>query len=494
MISIQANQFGPVENASITLKPLTLFVGPNISGKSYIAQLIYALSQVKSQISEPVHTFSPMYDEIFESVLHKTSFAKDTLDSLANCLQPDFQQFVNRPTSSRKFSVMFDSLPGEIQNDINVYLTEFFKGFNNELTKQLERCYDTKISRLVRKSSDNNKFIIGLTSELPSLDLFIESRGNNLFTTKSEFSLKGQIVEAFIPRSFALSHRMEGLKPNRESIIGDSLLSRIAISFVVNSDRTILRNLPDRCFYFPAARSGILYGQKALARVGLRTMQRAGIEKIEIPRLPGAIIDFLDTVFSIDKDELGDFHLLAQQLEKKLMPGRIEYIDTRKGLPEIFFKEPSVGRLALHRASSMISELAPIILLLRYVIKKGDTVIIEEPESHMHPGAQCELARFLVVLARNGANVIITTHSDYMFQQISNMVAFGTKLEKQKRLLPQSNMNLISSEDVSAYLFKRTLTGGVRTKELYVGLKGIDEGEFGPVAEALFQEAIEAKS
>jgi predicted ATP-dependent endonuclease of OLD family len=222
-------------------------------------------------------------------------------------------------------------------------------------------------------------------------------------------------------------------------------------------------------------------------------MQRAGIDRIEIPRLPGAIIDFLNSVFSIDKDEHGDFYRLARQLEKNLMPGRIEYIDTRKGLPEIYFREPSVGRIALHRASSMISELAPIILMLRYSIKKDDTVIIEEPESHMHPGAQCMLARFLVMLARSGTNIIITTHSDYIFQQISNLVAFGTKLKQQKSLLPSAT-NLISKENVSAYLFKRDLKNGCRTKGLTVGLKGIDEGEFGPVAEALFQEAIEAKS
>jgi energy-coupling factor transporter ATP-binding protein EcfA2 len=493
MITIQAKEFGPIQNAKITLKPLTIFVGPNISGKSYIAQLIYALSQVKSHISEPAHPFSQMYAEIFETIIGKPSFSNDTLTTLAERIQPDIQQFITKPMSNRAFRILFDSLPIEIKNNINTYLEYVLDGFNKELTTQLERCYDTKISRLVRKSGDNKTFLIELISEHPELDFLFESRGNSLTMTKKLFSLDNQMVEAYAPRSFAMQHRLERMNSKRESL-KDSLLYRIAVSFVVNSDRTILKNLPDRCFYFPAARSGILYGQKALARVGLKTMQRAGIEKIEIPRLPGAIIDFLDAVFSIDKNETGDFSSLARQLEKKLMPGRIEFVDTGKGLPEIFFMEPSVGRLALHRASSMISELAPIILLLRYSIKKGDTVIIEEPESHMHPGAQCEIARFLVSLARNGANVIITTHSDYMYQQISNLVAFGTKLEKQNSLLPQSATNVISSEDVAAYLFRRTSKGGATVKELHVGLKGLDDGEFGPVAEALFQEAIEAKS
>ena len=35
--------FGPVANAEIELRPLTVFVGPSNSGKSYVAILIYAL-------------------------------------------------------------------------------------------------------------------------------------------------------------------------------------------------------------------------------------------------------------------------------------------------------------------------------------------------------------------------------------------------------------------------------------------------------------------
>ncbi len=43
-LKIEAKDFGPISSAKITLKPLTLFIGPNNSGKSYAAMLYRAAS------------------------------------------------------------------------------------------------------------------------------------------------------------------------------------------------------------------------------------------------------------------------------------------------------------------------------------------------------------------------------------------------------------------------------------------------------------------
>ena len=42
-IELEVNDFGPVVEARIDLRPLTVFVGPSNTGKSYLAILIYAL-------------------------------------------------------------------------------------------------------------------------------------------------------------------------------------------------------------------------------------------------------------------------------------------------------------------------------------------------------------------------------------------------------------------------------------------------------------------
>ncbi len=41
-LSIEAKDFGPISGGKITLKPLTLFIGPNNSGKSYAAMLVHS--------------------------------------------------------------------------------------------------------------------------------------------------------------------------------------------------------------------------------------------------------------------------------------------------------------------------------------------------------------------------------------------------------------------------------------------------------------------
>ena len=39
-LAVEAKDFGPISDGKITLKPLTLFIGPNNSGKSYAAMLV----------------------------------------------------------------------------------------------------------------------------------------------------------------------------------------------------------------------------------------------------------------------------------------------------------------------------------------------------------------------------------------------------------------------------------------------------------------------
>ncbi|MCY3768211.1 MAG: hypothetical protein OXG56_02410 [Gammaproteobacteria bacterium] len=44
-LELQVTNFGPIINARVDLRPLTVSVGPSNTGKSYMAILIYALHQ-----------------------------------------------------------------------------------------------------------------------------------------------------------------------------------------------------------------------------------------------------------------------------------------------------------------------------------------------------------------------------------------------------------------------------------------------------------------
>ena len=45
-LELTVTNFGPIAEAKVELRPLTVFVGPSNTGKSYMAALIYALHRL----------------------------------------------------------------------------------------------------------------------------------------------------------------------------------------------------------------------------------------------------------------------------------------------------------------------------------------------------------------------------------------------------------------------------------------------------------------
>ena len=45
MLTVSVENFGPIREGTVELRPLTVFVGANNSGKSYMAMLLYAISR-----------------------------------------------------------------------------------------------------------------------------------------------------------------------------------------------------------------------------------------------------------------------------------------------------------------------------------------------------------------------------------------------------------------------------------------------------------------
>ncbi len=75
-----------------------------------------------------------------------------------------------------------------------------------------------------------------------------------------------------------------------------------------------------------------------------------------------------------------------------------------------------------HRAMNVgfgLSYSLPVIVaLLAGTITQNSLVIIENPEAHLHPRGQTEMAKLICLCAQVGAQVIIETHSDHIFDGI----------------------------------------------------------------------------
>ena len=103
-----------------------------------------------------------------------------------------------------------------------------------------------------------------------------------------------------------------------------------------------------------------------------------------------------------------------------------------------------------------------IMLLLQLVsAEKGATVMIEEPEIHLHPKAQAELAEVLTEVAlEEDKQVIMTTHSEHITGRLLTLVAEG-------KLAP---------DDVAIYAFEKDTKGVCTAKDLRINTDGTIEG------------------
>ncbi|MBU7022839.1 MAG: hypothetical protein HXS40_01635, partial [Theionarchaea archaeon] len=77
-LSLRMSDFGPIVDGKVELKPLTIFVGPNSSGKSYCAMLFYSLFSSLSQNVPTIREFQyyqmdqePYSHSIFERMVRE---------------------------------------------------------------------------------------------------------------------------------------------------------------------------------------------------------------------------------------------------------------------------------------------------------------------------------------------------------------------------------------------------------------------------------------
>lgn len=70
-----------------------------------------------------------------------------------------------------------------------------------------------------------------------------------------------------------------------------------------------------------------------------------------------------------------------------------------------------------------VSQVIPVVVAALFA-KPGHIVIVEEPESHLHPLAQAKLAELLAkVSADRGVQFIVETHSEHLFRRLQTLIA-----------------------------------------------------------------------
>ena len=208
--------------------------------------------------------------------------------------------------------------------------------------------------------------------------------------------------------------------------------------------------------YLPAGRSGLLQGWRAIASLGVGLVgRRTGTEDFTIPYFPGLAREFTQQLIelmppgSYPKGDESLTHAI-RFMEEGILHGKIE-LRASGSLPEMTYESSGVS-IPILRSSSMVSELAPVHLWMSHLLRRGDLLIIDEPEAHLHPENQRLIAQLLVKLMNAGVHVVCTTHSSLILHQLSNhiMATASDRLDE----VGFAKHDKLYMEDIGVYLFE----------------------------------------
>ena len=191
---------------------------------------------------------------------------------------------------------------------------------------------------------------------------------------------------------------------------------------------------------------------------------------------------------------------LGKALERETLRGKVRMNSSQFGrLPEVMYSPVgSMENIQLNRASSMVAELAPLVLFLNGLVEPGDTLILEEPEAHLHPAAQALIAKTIAKVVQAGVRVVITTHSDWFLKEIGNLILEG-ELESMSDLPHEDNhpkQDALHVAQVGAWLFRQdSEIGGSIIEEIkFDKCDGIEPAEYERVAEDLYNRSVDLQN
>lgn len=481
-LELEVANFGPIVKAKIDLRPLTVFVGPSNTGKSYLAILIYALHRFCSgdgtwPARRPFH------------------FRRDLTPEPPPTVTDALVEWAEHVDLKKVNDVGPLALPASVVDAIH----SVFPVLGEQLGSAIVRSFGIDdVGSLTRKGQRKSASVVLRghdANNSPSFEhgLTLKAQGTEFGTTTPE----GTSIRIDFGRGdwrMGYLHNIEDMLSTfhrtgkeRGSVAWDlmeKLIDLVLPQFV--------GLLSDPAFYLPADRTGVMHAHSVVVNALIGSAPMAGLRPaVGTPMLSGVLADFLQQLIQIDRPSYrrGTPRVdLGSRIEEAILGGSV-HVDRSEvtGYPH-FTYQPKEWKTALPlmNASSMVSELAPVILYLRHVVQPGGTLIVEEPESHLHPAMQVEFTRQLAALVHKGVRVVVTTHSDWVLETLANLVR-SSELPKAQRKGIQGADLALRPDQIGAWLFKPNASpkGSVVEEVRFDPDAGGLESDYSEVAEQL---------
>ena len=464
---LSVKDFGPIQRADIDLCPLSVFIGPSNTGKSYLAILIYALhcyfGSYKSR-------FFFRSEREFRSLIN--SISPDGIDNLRDPLTEIGKQLTKLETNDSRAQ---DEIV--IPEPVAAALRAMFrKTAGTGLKNEIVRCFGLEPKSLRRQNSKGGSrvtlHITPVDSTEPLKHHLTLGTRKTMFRTiipeEMTLKLRGRFFHAMPHRWRWLYPRQLEFEDHLDNDSDEVSIDRIhLLQFIADYLAADVYEPFDRpAYYLPADRTGIMHAHKAVVSAILENAAMAGIRQVRnTPLLSGILADFLEGLIASDnahhsfpKNMVRSKEILeiCAKIEAEILGGSITTENSEILKYPQFSYQPKgwSDSLPLKNASSMVSELTPVLLYLRHQVDPGDVLIIEEPESHLHPFMQVQFTRQLAAIVNSGVRVIVTTHSEWILQELANLVRLSS-LPKSNRVKIDGGNVALATDKVGAWLFQQ---------------------------------------
>lgn len=459
-MKISIRNLGPVENAEIALRPLTIFVGPSNAGKTWTANAIanllglfgYGWLEYLNAFKEQKTSENyPVIETIIEELSRKGNSQVDLLtfaerygemyfDGIARLAQDWLPTVIGAPVTNFK----------QTQLQVTVDYT------SEKWDKLAELKVKDQVGGVLRALKETGN---------TTLYFYTEGEASNLHPT---------IIREFVARNiFAALHRClyafvwpfpterSGFFPQLEQV-GQLLRGLPGYGSTMQSYADLTENLKRTMVNFPIT---IYQGWMTTSLLTGTRVQREQQARQE--------------------PEINEYLRLAEILEHDLLGGKVDFSTPEPSIERrIHFSIPG-GALGINAASSAVKELAPLVFYLRYLATEGDLVVIDEPEMNLHPEAQVRLVEFLGMMVNAGINVMATTHSPYVVDHLANLIAGARHprpAEAAEHFFLKREAALLSQAQVAVYLFEKGTAHSILDEQ-----GDIDWGTFGRVSDRISQ-------
>ena len=474
---VRIKNFGPIAEGDIQIRPLTVFVGPSNTGKSYLATLIYSLHRY----------FAADLDESPYAYPWRIT-SSELIDKIVS--DPDFQKNLGAWISSLTEHDDIPSFPEPIESVIRPVVEET-RDMEMLIEREIYRCFGVEtIRELIRRPRAQAAEVI--------VDLHRRDERYNmqyrLGIRRNEFKVTGKVTGSRLPVP-DLARSQEGRILRRRMLYNahgaskrDTIDPRLLAMLVGMTRDTLAGSLRRHAYYLPADRTGVMHSHQVVVSTLIQNAANAGLRPaVNVPTLSGVLADFLDQLIQMasrhgsKRTKKGDS--LASRVEETVLKGRVDIDVSDANYPHFFYKPKGwKAKLPLMRSSSMVSDLAPMVLYLRHLVRPGDVLIIEEPESHLHPAMQIEVIRRLAEMVRSGIHVIVTTHSEWVLDELAFMV-LNSRLNVDEQATQGIRTDSLYPHEVGAWFFgDHETSDGVFVKEIRIDNSGLYPSGFDRLA------------